>query len=67
MVQSAHQAQQKWRFPLTSILTKGDTLISKLETALDEGELIEIWEANLAEPADDGENKFKGSYYQWDN
>ena len=48
----------------TSILTKGDTPISKLETALDEGELIEIWEANLAEPADDGENKFKGSYYQ---
>ena len=48
----------------TSILTKGDTLISKLETALDNGELIEIWEANLAEPIAESSNQFKGSYYQ---
>ena len=48
----------------TSILTKGDTLIAALEKAMDDGELIEIWEANLAEPVQSQTNKFKGSYYQ---
>lgn len=48
----------------TSILAKGDTLIDELETAMDANEIIEIWEANLEEPAADGENKFKGAYYQ---
>lgn len=48
----------------TSILAKGDTLIDSLEDAMDNDELIEIWEANLAEPADSGENKFKGMYFQ---
>lgn len=48
----------------TSILAKGDTLISKLEDALDDDKLIEIWEANLSEPADTGSNKFKGMYFQ---
>ena len=48
----------------TSLLAKGDTLVEKLEDALDESELVEIWEANLDEPAADGENKFKGRYYQ---
>lgn len=47
----------------TSLLAKGDTLVEKLEDALDESELVEIWEANLDEPAD-GDNKFKGRYYQ---
>jgi TP901-1 family phage major tail protein len=46
----------------TAILAKGDTLIDKLEDALDNDELIEIWEANLEE-AKDG-NKFAGRYYQ---
>lgn len=48
----------------TSILAKGDEMIEKLEDAMDNDELIEIWEANLAEPAGSGENKFKGMYFQ---
>ena len=48
----------------TSILKKGDKLIDKLEKALDEDSLIEIWEANLMDPAADGNNKFKGKYFQ---
>lgn len=48
----------------TSILAKGDKMIGKLEDAMDNDELIEIWEANLEEPASDGENKFAGRYYQ---
>ena len=48
----------------TSILSKGDTMIGKLEEALDSDTLIEIWEANLEEPAIGGENKFKGKYFQ---
>lgn len=48
----------------TSILAKGDTMINKLEDAMDADQLIEIWEANLEEPAADDENKFVGMYFQ---
>lgn len=48
----------------TAILAKGDTLAAELEEAMDNDELIEVWEVNLEEPADAGENKFKGTYYQ---
>lgn len=49
----------------TSVLSKGDTMIDKLEDAMDSDELIEIWEVNLDEPASGGEgNKFKGMYFQ---
>lgn len=48
----------------TSILTKGDKLIDKLEDAMDNDKLIEIWEVNLDEPAAEGANKFAGTYYQ---
>jgi TP901-1 family phage major tail protein len=48
----------------TSILAKGDTMIDKLEDAMDSDKLVEIWEANLEEPAADGDNKFKGMYFQ---
>lgn len=48
----------------TSILAKGDEMVEKLENAMDDDELIEIWEANLVEPAESGENKFKGMYFQ---
>ena len=48
----------------TSILSKGDKMVDKLEDAMDSDELIEIWEANLAEQAETGENKFKGMYFQ---
>lgn len=48
----------------TSILSKGDTFIDQLEEAMDNDDLIEIWEANLSEPAGAGSNKFKGRYFQ---
>lgn len=48
----------------TSILAVGDTLIDELENAMDNNEIVEVWEANLAEPAGTGTNKFKGAYYQ---
>ena len=48
----------------TSILAKGDEVIDELEEAMDNDDLIEIWEANLDKPADDGESKFKGTYFQ---
>lgn len=47
----------------TSILSKGDTMIDTLEDALDNDELIEIWEVNLEEKGKE-ENKFKGMYFQ---
>lgn len=46
----------------TSLLAKGDTFIDELEDAMDNDEVIEIWEANLDETA--GDNKFKGMYFQ---
>ena len=48
----------------TSVLTKGDTLIAKLEKAMDDDTIIEIWEANLDEPIAENQNKFKGMYFQ---
>lgn len=48
----------------TSLLAKGDTLIDELEEAMDNNEIIEVWEANLEEPVGEGDNKFKGTYYQ---
>lgn len=47
----------------TSILAKGDDMISDLEEAMDNDELIEIWEANLEDPGTTT-NTFKGHYYQ---
>ena len=48
----------------TAVLAKGDTLAEKLEDAMDNDGLIEIWEANLDEPVGTNSNKFKGRYYQ---
>lgn len=48
----------------TSLLAKGDKLVDRLEDALDNNEIVEIWEANLDEPAEGGQNKFKGRYFQ---
>lgn len=48
----------------TSLLVKGDTFINELEDAMDNDEIIEIWEANLEEPVEGGGNKFKGMYFQ---
>ena len=47
----------------TSLLAKGNTFVDDLEDAMDNDEIIEFWEANLEEPADEG-NKFKGMYFQ---
>lgn len=47
----------------TSIMTKEDTMIAKLEEALDNDALLEIWECNLDRPAEE-ENKFESTYYQ---
>ena len=48
----------------TAILAAGDTMAEELEDACDNRELMEIWEANLAEPVGEGSNKFKGRYMQ---
>lgn len=50
----------------TSVLSKGDTMINKLEDAMDSDALIEIWEVNLDEPAtgSGAGTKFKGMYFQ---
>ena len=34
----------------TALLAKGDTLVRELEDAMDDDEIIEIWEANLLPP-----------------
>lgn len=47
----------------TSILTKGDTMIDKLEDASLSDEVMEIWEVNLEE-AGATAGKYKGTYYQ---
>ena len=46
----------------TSILAKGDPMIDELEDAMDNDELIEIWEANLEDPSTG--DKFNGMYFQ---
>ena len=48
----------------TAILAVGDPLADELEDAMDNGEKIEIWEANLAEKVGEGTNQFKGRYFQ---
>lgn len=49
----------------TSILAKGDTLMDKLEAAMDTDTVIEIWEVNLMEPGVDLDvGKYKCVYYQ---
>lgn len=48
----------------TSLLAKDSEMVEKLEDALDNGDLLDIWEANLDEPAEGGANKFKGRYFQ---
>lgn len=47
----------------TSLLKKGDEMIGKLETACEDGTLVECWEANLDEPATTS-GKYKGKYFQ---
>ena len=52
-------------FSATSILAKGDTYVEELEKALEDDELIEIWEINKAEKGTNIDaNKYKATYYQ---
>lgn len=46
----------------TALVAKGDTMIDDLEAAMDNDEIVEVWEANLDEPVEG--DKFKGAYYQ---
>ena len=49
----------------TSILAKGDEMVDKLEQALDNDSLLEIWEVNLAEEGTtENVGKFKAKYFQ---
>lgn len=50
----------------TAILAKDDVLIGKLEQAMLNDKTIEVWEANLDQPASGSgnANKFAGTYYQ---
>ena len=49
----------------SSKLKAGDTFIDELETAMDNGEKMEIWEVNLAEKQSGGSgNKFKAKYFR---
>ena len=60
--QSGHPGEAEIEISATAVLTKGDTLIAELEAAMLADSLIEIWEANLDEPATggSGSNQFKG-------
>lgn len=49
-------------FSCTSILSLGDPMVEKLEDALDNDDIVEIWEINKAEANPEG--KFKATYYQ---
>lgn len=47
----------------TAILAAGDDTATTMEDALENGDLMEVWEVNLDEPGTD-DNKFKGKYFQ---
>ena len=48
----------------TSILSTDSTMPDKLEEALDESKLIEVWEVNLAKPVEGQDGKYAGTYFQ---
>ena len=39
-------------------------MLDKLESALDNDKLIEVWEANMDEPIESKTNQYKGTYFQ---
>lgn len=47
----------------TAILAKDDTMAQDMEDAVANGELMEVWEVNLDEPAGTG-GKYSGKYFQ---
>ena len=48
----------------TALLQKGDPMLGKLQAAMENGQLVEVWEANLDEPVTGQTNKFAGRYHQ---
>lgn len=49
----------------TSLLSVGDTMLAKLEEAMDEDSKIEVWEINLAEKGtDENAGKYKAKYFE---
>lgn len=48
----------------TSLFAVDSTLPDRFEEAMDNDEIIEIWEVNLAKPVTDGTNQFEGRYFQ---
>lgn len=48
----------------TSLMGSDDPMIPKLKSAILNGSLIELWEANLDKPVTGQTNKFEGTYYQ---
>lgn len=49
---------------VTSYFAKGDEMAEKLEEALKEGKVMEIWEADLERPAENEDGKYKGQYWE---
>lgn len=47
----------EYDFKATSILAKGDELAAKLEKAMENGELVEIWDIDSEEPSKNSDNK----------
>ena len=60
-VQTPGEVEQE--ITATTILST-DGSAEKFEDAMDNNELIEIWEVNLAAPVGEGYNKYKGRYFQ---
>lgn len=48
----------------TSLMDKDDAMLPKLKSAILDGSLLEVWEANLDKPVTGQTNKFEGTYYQ---
>lgn len=55
--------EEEGEITATAILAANDTMAEDLEDAMDNGELMEIWEVNLAKPGET-DGKFKGRYFQ---
>ncbi|MFG6267050.1 phage major tail protein, TP901-1 family [Streptococcus pyogenes] len=47
----------EYDFKATSILAKGDTLAAKLEKAMEDGELVEIWDIDSEEASKNGKDE----------
>ncbi|HEP1291454.1 TPA: phage major tail protein, TP901-1 family [Streptococcus pyogenes] len=47
----------EYDFKATSILAKGDELAAKLEKAMENGELVEIWDIDSEEPSKNSDSK----------